>query len=114
MEIKQKIPGALCFINFTDSHNAFCARTKKVEDGTMKLTSFTEFSWTESSELADKPDGETTSEVVVAECETDGYIQYASIVSAHKHGDYVTMNCHGNHAYTFKIGRKAPVYDVDG
>ena len=113
MEVKQKIPGAMCFISFTDTHNAFCARAKEKVKG-MKLTSFTEFAWTESSELADKPEGEPTSEVVVAEYKADYNLYGASILTAHEHGNNVTLNLHDYCACTFKIGRYQPVYGVSG
>jgi len=49
MEVQQKIPEALCFVNFTDDHNPFCAKVE-LRRGVVWLASFIELKWSEHSE----------------------------------------------------------------
>ena len=50
----------------------------------------------------------------MVEYEAEADLLDASILSAHRHGNNVTLIGHGYYALTFKLGRKKPVYRVGG
>ena len=74
MEVQQKIPEALCLVNFTDDHNLFCAKVKLDKYGDLWLACFIELKWNEHSEQADKAYNEPESGELVDEYEAEAYL----------------------------------------
>ena len=110
MNIIQKIPNALCFVDWTDSHNPFCGTVEVSTFKSIILSSFTEFTWLEYRELSYLRGIEVKPGDAVVENEVKKLklIGDSSIISTYKHGDNVLMIKHGcsGSALTYRFGGK--------
>ena len=95
MEIKQEIPEALCFINFTNDGNVFYARVKLTSDNDLELDSFVERAWIEWHGSTERAVAEPKYGEVKREVKADTRLVAASFISAHQHGVNVTVILHG-------------------